>query len=297
MSPPPKRRFAPLQPGEIRSANPRAERWLFFYIPMGFALFFLVGPFYWMLITALKPDSELYDGSKSPLYVAHPTLEHFRYLFEKTEFVTWTTNTMMVATLSTIIALVMGVPAGYALARLKFRGSAFIGTAIFVTYLVPSSLLFIPMVEVMAQLHLDDSIWALVVVYPTFLVPFVTWLMSGYFRTIPTELEDCARIDGMTRLGAMLHIAIPLARPGILSAGIFAFTLSWNEFIYALTLVTASSERTIPVGVIVQLTRADFYFWGPLMAGALLGSVPVAIVYSFFVDQYASGLTAGAVKG
>ncbi len=286
-----------LQPGEIRGNSPRMERWLFFYIPMFFALFFLVGPFYWMLITALKPDSELYDGAKSPLYVATPSLDHFRFLFEKTEFVTWTWNTMMVATLSTFIALAMGVPAGYALARLRFRGSELIGTAIFVTYLVPSSLLFIPMVEVMAQLHLDDSIWALVVVYPTFLVPFVTWLMSGYFRTIPAELEDCARIDGMTRLGAMWRIAIPLARPGILSAGIFAFTLSWNEFIYALTLVTASAERTIPVGVLVQLTRADFYFWGPLMAGALLGSVPVAIVYSFFVDQYASGLTAGAVKG
>lgn len=281
----------------IRSANPVAEKWLFLYTPLLFALIFLVGPFYWMLITALKPDAELYDGTKSPLYVATPSLDHFRYLFEKTEFVTWTTNTMMVATLSTAIALIMGVPAGYALARLKFWGSNFVGTAIFVTYLVPTSLLFIPMVEVMARLGLDDSIWALVVVYPTFLVPFVAWLMSGYFRTIPAELEECARIDGMTRFGAMLKIAIPLARPGILSAGIFSFTLSWNEFIYALTLVTASAERTIPVGVIVQLTRADFYFWGPLMAGALLGSVPVAIVYSFFVDQYASGLTAGAVKG
>jgi multiple sugar transport system permease protein len=283
--------------GTIRSHHPTAERWLYLYIPMGFALFFLVGPFYWMAITALKPDSELYDGAHSPLYVAAPSLEHFYYLFQKTEFLTWTKNTMMVATLSTAIALLLGVPAGYALARLRFRGADFIGTAIFVTYLVPTSLLFIPMVEVMAQLGLDDSIWSLVVVYPTFLVPFVTWLMSGYFRTIPSELEDCGRTDGLTRLGAMLRIAIPLARPGILSAGIFAFTLSWNEFIYALTLVTASSERTIPVGVLVQLTRADFYFWGPLMAGALLGSVPVAIIYSFFVDQYASGLTAGAVKG
>ena len=287
----------PRPSGQMIARNPRLERWLFLYLPLGFAIFFLVGPFYWMAITALKPDSELYDGASNPLYVAAPSFEHFRYLFAHTEFVTWTRNTMMVATLSTAIALGMGVPAGYALARLRFPGSAFVGTAIFVTYLVPSSLLFIPMVEVMAQIGLDDSIWALVVVYPTFLVPFVTWLMSGYFRTIPTELEDCARIDGMTRIGAMWKISIPLARPGILSAGIFAFTLSWNEFIYALTLVTASSERTIPVGVLVQLTRADFYFWGPLMAGALLGSVPVAIVYSFFVDQYASGLTAGAVKG
>lgn len=281
----------------MRSYYPRMERALFVWAPLTFFLVFLVGPFYWMLITALKPDSELYDASKSPLYVAIPTLDHFRYLFEKTDFVIWVGNTMMVATLSTAIALIMGVPAGYALARLRFRGSEFVGTAIFVTYLVPATLLFIPMIEVMATIGMHDNIWALVIVYPTFLVPFVTWLMSGYFRTIPTELEECARIDGLTRLGAMLRIAIPLARPGILSAGIFSFTLSWNEFIYALTLVTASSERTIPVGVLVQLTRADVYFWGPLMAGALLGSVPVALVYSFFVDQYASGLTAGGVKG
>ena len=281
----------------IGARHPRMERILFLYAPLAFALLFLVGPFYWMLITALKPDAELYDGSKSPLYVVAPTLDHFRYLFERTDFLLWLKNTMMVATLSTTIALVMGVPAGYALARFRFRFSELIGTSIFATYLVPTTLLFIPMIHVMVSLGLDDSIWALVVVYPTFLVPFVTWLMSGYFRTIPTELEDCARVDGMTRIGAMLRIAIPLARPGILSAAIFSFTLSWNEFIYALTLVTASSERTIPVGVLVQLTRADFYFWGPLMAGALLGSIPVAIVYSFFVDQYASGLTAGAVKG
>ena len=293
---------ATLSAGAVRSYYPRplnrlTERALFVWAPLTFFLVFLVGPFYWMLITALKPDSELYDASKSPLYVAIPTLDHFRYLFEKTDFVIWVGNTMMVATLSTAIALIMGVPAGYALARLRFRGSEFVGTAIFVTYLVPATLLFIPMIEVMATIGMHDNIWALVIVYPTFLVPFVTWLMSGYFRTIPTELEECARIDGLTRLGAMLRIAIPLARPGILSAGIFSFTLSWNEFIYALTLVTASSERTIPVGVLVQLTRADVYFWGPLMAGALLGSVPVALVYSFFVDQYASGLTAGGVKG
>jgi multiple sugar transport system permease protein len=273
------------------------ERWLFLYLPLIFALVFLVGPFYWMAVTALKPDGELYDGARSPLYVAEPTLDHFTHLLLRTDFLLWTKNTMLVATLATAVALVMGVPAGYALARLRFRGAGLIGTAIFVTYLVPTSLLFIPMAQLMGRLRLDDSVWALVLVYPTFLVPFVTWLMSGYFRTIPRELEDCGRIDGLSRLGAMLRIAIPLARPGILSAGIFAFTLSWNEFIYALTLITASSERTIPTGVLVQLTRADYYFWGPLMAGALLGSIPVAIVYSFFVDQYASGLTAGAVKG
>jgi multiple sugar transport system permease protein len=288
---------AALRSRATRAPSPVLERWLFIYLPLLFALVFLIGPFYWMAVTALKPDGELYDPGRSPLYVTAPTLTHFAYLLTETDFLLWTRNTLLVSVLSTAIALTLGVPAGYALARLRFRGSELIGAAIFVTYLVPTSLLFIPMVQVMGTLRLDDSIWALALVYPTFLVPFITWLMSAYFRTIPSELEDCGRIDGLTRFGAMLKIAVPLARPGILSAGIFAFTLSWNEFIYALTLVSASSERTIPVGVLVQLSRADFYFWGPLMAGALLGSVPVAIVYSFFVDQYASGLTAGAVKG
>jgi multiple sugar transport system permease protein len=278
-------------------AAPRVERWLFFYVPLPFALVFLLGPFYWMVVTALKPNSELYNVERSPLYVQAPTIEHFAYLFRKTEFLNWTKNTMLVSTLATAISLALGVPAGYALARLRFRGSGLIATGVVVTYLVPTSLLFIPMVQVMTAIGLVDSYWALVLVYPTFLAPFVTWLMAGYFKTIPGELEECARIDGATRLDAMWRIAVPLARPGIVSAGIFSFTLAWNEFIYALTLVTASSERTIPVGVLVQLTRADFYFWGPLMAGALAGSIPVALIYSFFVDQYAAGLTAGAVKG
>ena len=273
------------------------ERAFFLYVPLGLALLFLVGPFYWMAVTALKTDGEIYDGAHSPLYVLNPNLGHFVYLFAHTDFVTWTLNTLLVASVATVASLGFGVPAGYALARLRFPGAELIGTAIFVTYLVPTSLLFIPMIRVMGNIGLDDSIWALVVVYPTFLVPFITWLMASYFRTIPVELEESGRIDGLTRLGAMWHIVLPLARPGILSAAIFAFTLSWNEFIYALTLVTASSERTIPVGVLVQLSRGDFYFWGPLMAGALLGSVPVALVYYFFVDQYASGLPAGGVTG
>ena len=273
------------------------ERTLILYLPLALVVVFLLIPFYWMVVTSLKPNSELYNGAANPLYVQAPSLEHFVYLFAKTQFLAWTINTFQVSILATAISLFFGVPAGYALAKLRFRGAGPIGLAVFITYLVPTTLLFIPMIQVINRIGLLDSIWALVVVYPTFLLPFCTWLMSGYFKTIPSELEDCARIDGATRFGAMCRIAIPLATPGILSAGIFCFTLSWNEFIYALTLVTASSERTIPVGVLVQLTRADFYFWGPLMAGALCGSIPVALVYSFFVEQYAAGLTAGAVKG
>jgi multiple sugar transport system permease protein len=275
----------------------RLDRLLTLYLPLLLVLVFLLAPFYWMTITAFKPNSELYDGAISPLLVYAPTTEHFEYLWTKTDFIVWAWNTMFVAIAATAISLVFGVPAGYALARLRFRGADTISLAIFTTYLIPTTLLFIPMVQVMKVLDLLDTVVGLVVVYPTFLLPFTTWLMSGYFKTIPSELEECARIDGASRIVAMLRIAFPLAMPGIVSAGIFCFTLSWNEFIYALTLITASSERTIPTGVLVQLTRADFYFWGPLMAGALCGSIPVALIYSFFVDQYAAGLTAGAVKG
>ena len=275
----------------------RVDRTLTLYVPLGLMLFFLLSPFYWMLVTSLKPDAELYSPNGNPLLVFAPSLEHYLHLLLTTEFPTWTRNTMVIAILATGISLLFGVPAGYALARLRFRGAGFLGLAIFATYLVPTSLLFIPMLQVVKTLHLQDNFWSLILIYPTFLMPFCTWLMAGYFKTIPSELEECARIDGANRFAAMWRIAFPLATPGILSAGIFSFTLSWNEFIYALTFVTASSARTIPVGVLTQLTRADFYFWGPLMAGALLGSVPVALIYSFFVEHYAAGLTAGAVKG
>jgi multiple sugar transport system permease protein len=278
-------------------ASRRLERALTLHLPLALVVFFLLAPFYWMLITSLKANSELYSPNGNPMWVFTPSLEHYQHLLTATEFPSWTKNTMLISIVSTALSLLFGVPAGYALARLRFRGAGFIGLAVFATYLVPTSLLFIPMLQVVKTLRLQDNIWSLVLIYPTFLMPFCTWLMAGYFKTIPTELEECARIDGATRFTAMWRIAFPLATPGILSAGIFAFTLSWNEFIYALTFVTASSARTIPVGVLTALTRADFYFWGPLMAGALLGSVPVALVYSLFVEQYAAGLTAGAVKG
>jgi len=278
-------------------AGRQVERVLTLYLPLLITVVFLLAPFYWMAITSFKPNGELYGGANNPLWIAQPSLEHYQQLLAKTEFPLWTKNTMVIALASTGLALLFGVPAGYSLARLRFRGAGLLGLAIFATYLVPTSLLFIPMLQVVKTIGLQDNFWSLIVIYPTFLVPFCSWLMAGYFKTIPTALEECARIDGATRFGAMWRIAFPLATPGILSAGIFAFTLSWNEFIYALTFVTASSQRTIPVGVLTALTRADFYFWGPLMAGALLGSIPVALVYSFFVEQYAAGLTAGAVKG
>jgi multiple sugar transport system permease protein len=272
------------------------KRLIVFYIPLFFFVFATIFPFLWMFITSIKPDPELYNPRLSPFIVREPTLRHWETLLSDTLFVDWAINTLWVAMASTAISLFAGVLAGYALARLIFPGSTVIGISIFVTYLVPPTLLFIPLTGVITWMGLQDTTWSLIFTYPTFLVPFCTWLLMGYFQTIPRELEECARIDGATRIQAMVFIILPLAVPGILSAGIFAFTLSWNEFLYALVFIHSPENKTIPVGVTSELIKGDVFFWGSLMAGALLGSVPVAIVYSFFVEYYVSGMT-GAVKG
>ncbi|MGE0713916.1 MAG: carbohydrate ABC transporter permease [Alphaproteobacteria bacterium] len=276
------------------------RRWIFFRLPLaGFAIWLLF-PFYWMVVTTVRPDFELYRpwnaANYTPFWTLEPTLEHIRYLFAETLFGLWMWNTMLIALVSTAISLVCGVFAGYALSRLKFPFAGGLGTGIFITYLVPQTLLFIPLADVIRSFRLGDTPWALILTYPTFLIPFCTWLMMGYFKAIPKELEECARIDGASRWKALVYIILPVAVPGILSAGIFAFTLSWNEFIYALVFLSSPQEKTVPVGVTSELIRGDVFFWGPLMAGALLGSIPVAIVYSFFVEHYVSGLT-GSVKG
>jgi len=276
------------------------KKWVYFYLPMAVFILVTLFPFYWMAVTAFRPDAELYrtwrQPNAAPLWTLEPTLEHLKGLLQTTAFPTWLWNTMLIAIVSTIISLFCGMLAGYALARLRFRGSEFLGTAIFVTYLVPQTLLFIPLADIVRDMHLGNTPWALMLTYPTFLIPFCTWLLMGYFKTIPKELEECARIDGATRFGAMVRIIFPVAVPGILSAGIFAFTLSWNEFIYALVFMASADQKTVPVGVVSELIRGDIFFWGQLMAGALLGSVPVALVYSFFVEYYVTGLT-GSVKG
>jgi len=273
---------------------------VFFYAPMALFLIFLLFPFYWMVITSVRPDGELYRPWNSvnynPFWTWYPTLEHIQLLFEETLFSTWMFNTMFIALMSTIISLICGVLAGYALSRVNFPFAGGLGTAIFVTYLVPQTLLFIPLADTIRNFRLGDTHWALILTYPTFLIPFCTWLMMGYFKAVPKELEECARIDGASRWQAMLHIILPVAIPGILSAGIFAFTLSWNEFIYALVFLSSPEQKTVPVGVTSELVRGDVFFWGELMAGALLGSIPVAFVYSFFVEYYVSGIT-GSVKG
>jgi len=260
-------------------------------------LVFALFPFYHMALTSLKQDRELYDRQAVPLLIRQtPTLEHYTKLLWDTPFFTWMKNSLLVTLLSTTVSLVIGTLAAYALARLKFFAVSSFGTGIFVTYLVPTSLLFLPLAQVVNWLGLGDSKWALVVTYPTFLVPFCTWLLMGYFRTVPKEVEECALVDGATRVQALLRIVLPIAVPGLVCAALFAFTLSWNEFIYALTFTSSSEEITASVGITSELIRGDIYFWGSLMAGAVLGSVPIVILYVFFLDYYVSGLTAGALK-
>jgi multiple sugar transport system permease protein len=265
------------------------------YLPLGVFVFVLLFPFYWMTVTSFKPNNELLSREGNPFWVHSPTFAHIHKLLFETSYPQWMWNTLLISVVSTFASLAASVFAAYAIERLRFSGAKHVGLAIFLAYLVPPSILFIPLASVVFQLGLFDSRLALILTYPTFLIPFCTWLLMGYFRTIPHELEECALIDGATRWQILTRIVLPLAVPGLISAGIFAFTLSWNEFIYALTFVSSSEIKTIPVGVVTELVEGDVYHWGSLMAGALLGSVPVAIVYSFFVEYYVAGMT-GSVK-
>jgi len=265
------------------------------YLPLGAFLFVLLFPFYWMSVTSFKPNNELLSREGNPFWIIEPTLAHVNKLLFDTAYPQWMWNTVLVSVVSTFFSLAASVLAAYAIERLRFSGAKQVGLAIFLAYLVPPSILFIPLASVVFQLGLFDTRLALILTYPTFLIPFCTWLLMGYFRSIPFELEECALIDGATRWQILIKIVLPLAVPGLISAGIFAFTLSWNEFIYALTFVSSSEIKTLPVGVVTELVEGDVYHWGSLMAGALFGSLPVAFIYSFFVEYYVSGMT-GSVK-
>jgi len=281
---------------EAMAWDSRARRMVVLWLPLTCFLIILLFPFYWMTVTAFKPDAELYDFSRhNPLWITSPTLDHVYHLLFNTSYPRWLWTTMMVAIGATFLSLFSSALAAYAIQRLRFRGSQYVGLAIYLAYLVPPSILFIPLATMVVQLGLFDSPLALILVYPTFLVPFCTWLLIGYFKSIPFELEECALIDGATRLQILRRITLPLAVPGLISAGIFSFTLSWNEFIYALAFIQSSENKTVPVAILTELVTGDVYQWGALMAGSLLGSLPVAIFYSFFVDYYVSSLT-GAVK-
>src|SRR6267143_9646 len=243
------------------------RRWVTLYVPIGVFLFVLLFPFYWMVMTSFKSNEELMSKAANPFWIVKPTLDHFEKLLLRTEYPQWLWNTILVSVVAASFSLIAAMLAAYAIERLRFRGSREVGLSIFFAYLVPPSILFIPLALIVFKLGLFDSVWALILTYPTFLIPFCTWLLMGYFRTIPYELEECALIDGATRWQILVKIMLPLAVPGLISAGIFAFTLSWNEFIYALTFISSSETKT----------------------------VSVAVLYSFFVEYYVSGMT-GAVK-
>lgn len=266
-----------------------------FQLPLSAFLVFLLFPFYWMLVTAVKPNRDLYNLALNPLWTWTPTLDHVRRLVSETHFLPWMRNTLVISVGATGLSLFASLLAAYAIGRLRFRGSGALGVAIFLSYLVPPVILFIPLSRIVSALGLWDRPAALILTYPTFLVPFCVWLLLGYFRTIPQDLEDCARVDGASRLQVMRYVTLPLALPGILSCLIFAFTLSWNEYLYALVFLSSTDQKTVPVGLATELVTGDVFQWGPLMAGALLGSVPVAMAYSFFVEHYVAALT-GALK-
>jgi multiple sugar transport system permease protein len=255
-------------------------------------------PFAWMVFTVFKQSKDLYNGKNNPLrYNDPPTLDHIRSLFSKTNYEIFLKNTLFVAVLVTLITIVIAVPAAYSLTRLAGRWGGSLGIAIFLVYLVPPTLLFIPMTRIVAELHLKNSWWSLVVIYPTFTIPFCTWLLVGFFKSIPWDIEEQAMIDGYSRVGAIWRAVLPLSLPGILTAIVFSVALCLHEFIYALAFVTSSNQKTVSIGVTTELIRGDVFFWQSLMAAAVIVAIPVAFIYNLFLDRFIEGFTLGAVKG
>jgi multiple sugar transport system permease protein len=262
-----------------------------------FFVTFLAFPFYWMVITAFKTNQDLYNTQNNPyLFNSPPTLRHLSVLFEDTQYLQWLLNTGFVGLVVVVITLLLAVPAGYALARMAGAWAQTLGVTIFLTYLVPPTILFIPFSRIIAILGLQDSVWSLILVYPSFTVPFCTWLLMGFFKAIPRDLEEAAMIDGLSRFGAFVKVVVPISIAGMLTAVIFAFTLVTQEFVYGVTFITASSSYTVSVGVPTFLVRGDVYFWGSMMAACLIASIPIAIIYNFFVTRFVTGFTMGAIK-
>jgi multiple sugar transport system permease protein len=297
----PRRRHAATSPAADHSEGmsyletlPR--RLVTLYLPLSIIMLVLIFPFYWMALTAIKPDEQLLNLDRfNPFWTWTPTFKHIEKLLFETAYPQWLWNTMLVAVVATILSIAASVLAAYAIVRLRYRGAQWVGAAIFLAYLVPPSILFIPLSTVVFSYGLFDTPFALILTYPTILIPFSTWLMMGYFKTIPFELEECALIDGASRWQILTRIVLPLAVPGLISAFIFCFTLCWNEFIYALTFISSTHNKTVPVAIVNEFVDGDIYRWGSLMAGALVGSLPLVILYAFFVEHYVSAMT-GAVK-
>ncbi|MBI3393659.1 MAG: carbohydrate ABC transporter permease [Nitrospirae bacterium] len=255
-----------------------------------------------MVVTAFKQNSDLYVGAMNTahnpfIFNQAPTLDHVKYLFTETPYPTWLFNTLSVGLIVVAVTLALAVPAGYSLARLSGRWGERLGIGVFLTYLVPSTLLFIPFSRLISILGLQNTTWALVLVYPTFTVPFCTWLLMGFFKSLPAEIEESAMVDGCSRLGATVRVILPLSVPGLLTAVIFSLTLVFQEFVYSLTFISSVEKMTVSVGVPVALIRGDVYYWGSLMAACLVTSVPLAVVYNLFLDRFIGGITGGAVKG
>jgi len=278
-------------------ASTRSLREAAFFVGVAFFVILAAFPFYWMVITAFKQNSDLYDVTNVPFWFNEPpTLEHLTYLFRETLFARWLLNSLIIGVCVTVITLVTAVPAGYSLARMTSRKGEALGIAIFLTYLVPPTLLFLPLSRIIAEFGLQNSMWSLVLVYPTFTIPFCSWLLMGFFKALPPEIEEAAIVDGCSLFGAFIKMAIPLSLPAILTVVIFTFTLTLQEFVYALTFVSSSSQKPITLGVSTDLIRGDVFFWGEIMAGALIAAIPVAVAYNLFLDRFISGITGGAVK-
>ena len=268
------------------------------YLVTGPFAILLAFPFYWMIWTAFKTDQDLYNVENVPFSFAQgsPTTRNFSFLWDNTQYPTWLGNTLLVGAIVVVITLALSLPAAYALARLSGRWGQSLGVGIFLTYLVPPTLLFLPLSRVIAELGLQDRLASLVLVYPSFTVPFSTWLLMGFFKTIPRELEDAALVDGASRLRMLRSVVFPISLPGILTVVIFTFSLVVNEFVYALTFITTSSEKTVSTGVFTELIRGDVFFWQGLMAATLIPSIPLALLYNAFLNRFISGFTGGAFR-
>jgi multiple sugar transport system permease protein len=275
----------------------KAFRALPFYLLLAAVAIFLLFPFYWGFISSLKYEVEIYDFSGNFLWVKNPSLSNYITLFGTQDYFKWFWNTFSIAAVTTLISVVVSVMAGFAIARLRFRGAALAGTLVFITYLAPRSFLFIPLAQILKDWNLFGGMPALIVTYPTFLIPFCTWLLSGYFVNVPREPEECAMVDGASKLSAIVRITLPMALPGIITAAIFAFTASWNELLYSIAFVSGGQNKMLTSGVMGAFTGGDFFSWGPLMAAATASSLPIAIMYLFFTERFVGGIAAGATKG
>jgi len=290
----------PVRYGSISQSRRWALRWSYFFLVL-FAIFFLMPPFY-MLVTALKSKEEI-AAITNPWWVYSPTLSNFIDLLTQNQYLIFFRNSALVSICVVVVTMLISVIAAFSLARMKFWGSAALATGVFLTYLIPDTLLFIPLFKMMTfvrdttGIELVNHWWTLCIIYPTLTVPFCTWIMIGYFASIPKELDEAALIDGATWMQTLTKIFIPVALPGIIAATIFCFTVSWAQFLYPLAFTTSTTELVLPVGIVTTLIKGDVFNWGQIMAGALLGAAPPLIIYAFLMDYYIAGLTAGATKG